>query len=128
MTYANCIKDSNNDIEQKRKRCMLLLMLLFRASYLLLFIWFPSAAYWECRRTNTLHNEDIRANFFSCSMLYREISLLILRHYLVVDSYNKKREVITTFLLLFFSIDLRRVSSSILVYLTVLSCLFSLPW
>ena len=56
-----------------------------------------------------------------------EISFLILYYYLVVDSENKKREVITTFLLSL-SIDLCRVSSFILVYLTVLSCLFSLPW
>jgi hypothetical protein len=86
----------------KEERCMLLLMPLFRLSYLLLFIRFPSVAYQECRRSNTLHNEDIRTNFFSsCSLMYQEISLHILRHYLVVDSENKKREVITTFLLSF---------------------------
>jgi hypothetical protein len=91
---------------------------LFRLSYLLLFIRFLSAAYQECRRSNTLHNEDIRTNFFSCSLLYRDVLCVIFfHHYLVVDSENKKKEVITTFLRFSLSLDLRRVSSSILVYL-----------
>jgi hypothetical protein len=115
MTYANCIKDSKNDTSRKRERCMLLfLMPLFRLDYLLLFIRFPSVAYQESRRSNTLHNEDIKANFFSCSFLYRDFFAYSSS---LFSSRFRKQEKRSHYHLSSFSVDLHRVSSSILVCL-----------
>lgn len=123
---------------RRKKRCMLLLMLLSRLSYLLLFIRFPSTAYQECRRSNTLHNEDIRANLFSSSslllllrrwLLYREICILL--HNSVVDSEceeEKKKGGNDFSLFLSSSVGCYLLFLSLsFVYLTVRSCLFSLP-
>lgn len=125
---------SDDDEEEEKKRCMLLLMLLSRLNYLLLlFIRFPSTAYQECRRSNTLHNEDIRTNLFSSSSssasLYREICILPHNSVVVDSECEKEKKGGNDFS---FSFELRWVLSSILVslslvYLTVRSCLFSLP-